>query len=88
MKKLSILLILTLFFASYSFSQTQFSIVSYNVENLFDCENDSITNDDEYTPTGKRGWGYGKYKNKLARIAKTITDIVQWLQSLIFLYQG
>ncbi len=77
MKKLSILLILTLFFASYSFSQTQFSIVSYNVENLFDCENDSITNDDEYTPTGKRGWGYGKYKNKLARIAKTITAIGQ-----------
>ena len=32
------------------------TIAFYNVENLFDTENDPITFDDDRTPTGKDRW--------------------------------
>ena len=58
-----------------SSAQEQYRIVSYNVENLFDCQNDSLTNDDEFTPQGKRAWNYDKYQKKLGRISKVIAAI-------------
>lgn len=58
-----------------SSAQEQYRIVSYNVENLFDCQNDSLTNDDEFTPQGKRAWNYDKYQKKLGRISKVVAAI-------------
>ena len=55
-----------------------FKIVSYNVENFFDCVHDSLTNDTEFTPTGMRGWTFSKYKKKQANIARVITAIGGW----------
>ena len=54
---------------------TTHRIVSYNVENLFDCENDSITNDDEFTPESGRHWTHKKYETKLAKIAKVLAAV-------------
>ena len=59
-------------------AQQNFKIVSYNVENFFDCVHDSLTNDTEFTPTGIRGWTYAKYKKKQANIAKVITAVGGW----------
>ncbi len=56
-------------------AQETYKIVSYNVENLFDYENDSLTADDEFTPQGARAWNYEKYQRKLARIAKVIAAV-------------
>ncbi len=56
-------------------AQDEYRIVSYNVENLFDYENDTLTADDEFTPRGTRAWNYEKYQRKLARIAKVIAAI-------------
>ncbi len=53
-------------------------IMSYNVENLFDCKHDSLKNDVEYTPEGKRGWTYKKYKQKQANISKVIAAVGGW----------
>jgi hypothetical protein len=50
----------------------------YNVENLFDTINDPLTNDDEFTPAGTRGWNFGRYLDKLDHIYKTITAIGEW----------
>jgi len=55
-----------------------FKIVSYNVENYFDCVDDSLTNDEEYLPGGMRGWNYEKYTQKQANIAKVIAAIGGW----------
>ena len=64
------------------FSQTHekqcFKVVSYNVENYFDCVDDSLTNDAEYLPGGMRGWNYAKYLKKQANISKVITAIGGW----------
>ena len=53
-------------------------IVFYNTENLFDPFDDSLTNDNEYTPLGMRGWTYKKFQKKLINISKVFLGIGGW----------
>jgi len=55
-----------------------FKIMCYNVENYFDCVDDSLTDDSEFLPTGMRGWNTAKYEKKQANIGKVITSIGGW----------
>ena len=50
----------------------------YNVENLFDTYDDSLTNDQEFLPDGKRYWNNHKYYTKINQIYKVITAVGQW----------
>lgn len=70
MKKLLLLLLL---FPQTLFPQTdslQLLMAFYNVENIFDPEDDSLTNDDAFTPDGFNHWNYYKYIKKINNIAK------------------
>lgn len=61
-------------------------IASYNVENLFDYEHDSLKNDYEFLPDATRHWNYSKYKRKLDNLARTIVALGGWnLPALIAL---
>ena len=53
-------------------------VMFYNVENLFHPSNDSLKNDDEFTPKGQRYWSYKRYKQKLIHIAKTVIAVGEW----------
>ena len=55
-----------------------FRIVSYNVENLFDCQADSLHDDSEFTPDGLRHWTPVRYYLKREHIARTIVNIGGW----------
>lgn len=55
-----------------------FRIVSYNVENLFHPDRDSLNPDSDFTPEGKYHWTYGKYRQKVQHIAQVITNIGQF----------
>jgi hypothetical protein len=50
-------------------------IVFYNVENLYDPFNDTLTMDDEFTNSGSRHWGYSKFREKVNHVAKTFLAI-------------
>ncbi|MBP5136617.1 MAG: endonuclease [Paludibacteraceae bacterium] len=50
-------------------------IVSYNVENLFDTQDDPNTRDDDFTPYGQNHWTRERYERKQQRIAKVIASI-------------
>ena len=52
-----------------------FRIMFYNTENLYDFEDDPLTNDDEFSPTGSYKWDYFKYNDKLQKIAKVIVAV-------------
>ena len=52
-----------------------YTIAFYNLENLFDTIDDPDTLDDEYTPKGFRKWTNKRYKTKLFKLAKTISEI-------------
>jgi predicted extracellular nuclease len=50
----------------------------YNVENLFDTEDDTLINDDEFLPKGAKGWSYTRYQQKLNNIYKTMSAVGGW----------
>lgn len=50
----------------------------YNTENLYDAVNDSLKQDDEFTPDGMRRWNSGRLYRKANRIAKVIIAAGQW----------
>lgn len=51
---------------------TLHKIMFYNVENLFHPSDDSLTADDDFTPTGSYHWTYKKYYKKISMIGKVI----------------
>lgn len=51
------------------------TIAFYNVENLFDTENDPITFDDDRTPDGKDHWTEEIYADKVSKMARVISEI-------------
>ncbi|EAR03052.1 hypothetical protein FB2170_07175 [Maribacter sp. HTCC2170] len=51
------------------------TIAFYNVENLFDIENDSLTFDDDRTPNGKDKWTQTRYLQKIENISKVLSRI-------------
>ncbi len=53
-------------------------IVSYNVENLFSPETDSVNTDTEFTPNSMRHWNRYRYSQKIDHIAQVLTAIGQW----------
>lgn len=50
-------------------------IAFYNVENLFDTEDDPLINDEEYTPDGKRSWDEERYDTKITNMAYVISQL-------------
>ena len=59
-------------------------IVSYNVENLFHPEHDTILKDERIrglegeTPEGERRWSYTRYYRKEENIARVLTSMGEW----------
>ena len=53
-------------------ADTMHKILFYNVENLFHPSDDSLTADDDFTPTGSYHWTYRKYYRKIGMIGKVI----------------
>ena len=62
----------------FLFAQDPLTIISYNVENLFDCQHDSLKNDSSFLPDGMHHWSYYRYQNKIDRIAKVVVNIGGW----------
>lgn len=59
-------------------NSNEFSILFYNVENMFDVKNDSLTNDDEFTPEGERHWTKRRLNKKLLNTSKVILSASGW----------
>ena len=94
MKK-DIFLILFLFIYSISFAQDNkynvnknFTIVSYNIQNLFDTFDDPEKIDEEFTPFGKKHWTDKRFNKKINHISKVLCSINKnELPEIIGLYE-
>lgn len=51
------------------------TVCFYNLENLFDTEDDPLTYDNDRTPEGKDHWTLEIYKDKHSNMAKVIADV-------------
>lgn len=59
-------------------SEKSIRLVFYNLENLFDTINDPVTNDEEFTPTGTKGWNITRYYDKLDKTYQVLTALGGW----------
>ncbi|MGB7394027.1 MAG: endonuclease/exonuclease/phosphatase family protein [Pricia sp.] len=77
MKTRILIAFLTLSFTAIA-QQKQYkirTIAFYNVENLFDTENDTLIFDDDRTPEGKDHWTLDRYQKKLDNISMVLSEI-------------
>jgi len=58
--------------------RADYRILFYNVENLFDIKDDSLSNDAEFLPGGDKYWTWKKYQDKCFKIAKVIMAAGGW----------
>jgi endonuclease/exonuclease/phosphatase family metal-dependent hydrolase len=56
----------------------EFFFFFYNVENLFDIQDDPVTEDEEFTPEGSRHWTHYRFRKKLLNISKVILNATEW----------
>lgn len=56
----------------------EFTVIFYNVENLFDTQDDPLVDDDSFLPKGDRYWTDYKYQKKLDGIAKVLAACSAW----------
>ncbi len=80
MRRIHYSLVLSILYLTVSFGQNSKTykvntIAFYNLENLFDTENDPITFDDDRTPNGKDHWTKENYQDKLKNMARVIAEI-------------
>ena len=52
--------IFLIFHLSFAFSQS-LTLVELNCENLFDCRDDSLKEDEEFLPDSPRHWTHSRY---------------------------
>lgn len=81
MKKISqlgtfLLFAINISFLSFAQPQTR-TIAFYNIENLFDTIDSPSTQDEEFTPEGKKNWSSDRYYTKLQHIKEVFIDIGQ-----------
>lgn len=73
---LSILLVNSfLSFSQEDKTYTLRTIAFYNIENLFDTENDSLIFDDDRTPEGKDKWTIERYKDKVQNMSQVLSEL-------------
>ena len=79
MYRLVIFILLSVLFSlSISAENSWLRIVSYNVENLFDNQHDTLKDDVSFLPNGMHHWTYRRYQTKVDRIAQVLVNIGGW----------
>ncbi len=53
----------------------EYTVVSYNVENLFDTVDDPKIPDEEFLPESEKKWNNERYQKKLTDIAEVISEV-------------
>jgi hypothetical protein len=54
---------------------SQYTIAFYNLENLFDTKDDRKTLDDDFTKNSHKGWGEKRFRKKIKKLGKVISNI-------------
>ena len=53
-------------------------VMSYNVENLFDPDDNPLKNDDDFTPDGSYHWNESRFRKKAAQLTQVILSANGW----------
>lgn len=75
------ILVIAIFFGVCAFAdpgKKQLTFAFYNVENLFDTEDDPHRNDNEFLPHNSKQWDSLKYHHKLLNISRVLLALNDW----------
>lgn len=75
---LSLIVLFFSFALSAQIPVSNFRVMWYNVENLFDTIDDPEKADEEFLPSGDLYWTPKRYHHKLRQIARVITAVGEW----------
>jgi len=64
--------------AQYSKEKDYVRFLFYNVENYFDCEDDTLKRDEDFLPEGKKHWTKSRLYSKTNNICKAIVAVGGW----------
>lgn len=53
----------------------EYTVAFYNLENLFDTQDDPRTRDDDFTPEAPKKWTEKRYRKKLKKLGRVISNI-------------
>lgn len=73
--KHSLLLILSFVIQTLTLNSQSMKIMTYNVENLFDTQHDSLKNDKEYLPNSDLRWTNNRFYEKLHEVMQVIIGL-------------
>ncbi|MBQ8051559.1 MAG: endonuclease [Bacteroidaceae bacterium] len=59
----------------FATAQPRFRVMTWNVENLFDCRHDSLKQDEEFLPESERQWTWGRYWRKVEDVSRVIMGL-------------
>ena len=74
---LSLLVAMVFSIGTTSAQSKRYSVLFYNVENLYDTIQDPTIYDTEFIPTGIKEWNSAKYNKKLANLEKLFYSVAQ-----------
>ncbi|MBQ7735669.1 MAG: endonuclease/exonuclease/phosphatase family protein [Bacteroidales bacterium] len=78
MKKITLLALSLLMIAPLFAQKRDNAVIAfYNLENLFDTENDPLINDEQFLPDGDYQWTEERYQRKLENMSKVISLIAK-----------
>jgi len=77
MTRIVIILLLIMTLSPMAAGQ-EFSVMFYNVENLFDTVDDTTRNDEEFLPEGSRRWTSNRYNKKINALSRAISAAGEW----------
>ena len=72
--KLLVILIMVSMALSAQKKEDQWTIIFYNVENLFDTLDNPVKIDEEFTPGSEKSWNLERYEKKLNDLGRVITS--------------
>ena len=58
--------------------EVEFPILFWNAENLFDCKDDPIKSDEDFTPEALKHWTGYRYQSKIKQMARVIIEANAW----------
>lgn len=56
-------------------AQPRFRVMTWNLENLFDCHDDSLKQDEDFLPDSERQWTWGRYWRKIEDVSRVVMGI-------------
>ncbi|MDR3226726.1 MAG: endonuclease/exonuclease/phosphatase family protein [Prevotellaceae bacterium] len=81
MKHILLILIMSGFYLTINAQDKKYTILFYNVENLFDTINSPDVRDEEFTPSGAKKWDGKKYWQKLSKLEEVFYAVSSSVKS-------